>query len=298
VSWPPYSPLPGVTGVAALTGLALDDAAAALPIVAVKIDNDPRARGQWALDGADVIFEENVEYMTRFIALFHSRQPAEAGPVRSARSGDLYILAAMNRPVLAWSGGNAGVTQWVEAAAAAGRLVNLSALKVACYRREESRPRPHNLILSMSCARSRSAGAGPARPLFRFTTESDVPSGVPTPGFDVRMDGVRVRWDYDPATGRYLRSQDGASHLTAGGVRVAVTNVVVVYCTHIQSPVEPRSPAPVTVGSGRVVVHVGGLARSGTWRRAVDTDPWTFVADDGSEILLEPGTTWVQLARA
>lgn len=84
VSWPPYQPLPGVTGTAALTGLAIDDASAAVPIIAVKIDNTTAARGQWGLDGADVIFEENVESITRFVALFQSRQPAEIGPVRSA----------------------------------------------------------------------------------------------------------------------------------------------------------------------------------------------------------------------
>lgn len=326
VSWPPYQPLPGVTGTAALTGLAIDDATATLPIVAVKIDNTTAARGQWGLDGADVIIEENVESITRFIALFQSRQPAEVGPVRSARTGDLYILAAMNRPILGWSGGNAGVTAWVQSAASAGRLVNLSALKVACYRREASRQRPHNLVLDMACARAKGTGAGPARPLWQFvpapstpasaggdttagsapdSTASTTPTstiapmgpGTPTYEFDVKMDGVRVHWAYDAGTNRYLRFQDGKVHVTAGAVPITVTNVVVMTCQHIKSPAEPRSSVPVTVGSGRVVVYSGGKAHAGTWLRAVDTDPWTFVADDGTPIYLAPGTTFVELSR-
>ena len=328
VSWPPYQPLAGVTGTAALTGLAVDDATAALPIVAVKIDNTTAARGQWGLDGADVIFEENVESITRFIALFQSRQPAEVGPVRSARTGDLYVLAAMNRPILGWSGGNAGVTAWVESAAAAGRLVNLSALRVRCYRREASRQRPHNLVLDMACARAKGTGAGPARPLWKFLpttpaaatvpgpTDSSVPDpadstvatttpptqppqspGTPTIEFDVKMDGVRVHWAFDAGHGYYVRYQDGKVHVTAGAVPITVTNVVVMTCQHIPSPAEPRSSVPVTVGSGRVVVHTGGAARAGTWTRAVDTDPWTFIADDGTPILLAPGTTFVELSR-
>lgn len=323
VSWPPYQPLPGVTGTAALTGLAIDDATAALPIIAVKIDNTTAARGQWGLDGADVIIEENVESITRFIALFQSRQPAEVGPVRSARTGDLYILAAMNRPILAWSGGNAGVTAWVQSAAAAGRLVNLSALRVACYRREASRKRPHNLVLDTACARAKGTGAGPARPLWQFvptpsapestpgdpttggspastptTTGAPMGPGTPTYEFDVRMDGVRVHWAYDAGSGRYLRFQDGKVHVTAGAVPITVTNVVVMTCQHIQSPAEPRSSVPVTVGSGRVVVYSGGMAHAGTWIRAADTDPWTFVADDGTPIYLAPGTTFVELSRS
>lgn len=335
VSWPPYSPLPGVSGTAALTGLAIDDATALLPIVAVKIDNTRKARGQWGLDGADVVFEENVESITRFIALFHSRQPAEVGPVRSARTGDLYIVAAMNRPVFAWSGGNRNVTDWVEAAAAAGRLVNLSALRVRCYRREPSRPRPHNLVLDMACARAKAGAAGAARPLWGFTTtagattatatttvpvtDSSTPDsaisstsssttttspppptspGTPVTQFAVAMDGVRVSWMWDPANRMWLRYQDGAVHVTAGSVPLRFTNVVVVHCQHIQSPAEPRSRVPVTVGSGRVEVYRDGTVRTGTWSRADDTAQWTFTADDGTAMLLAPGTTFVELTRA
>lgn len=341
VSWPPYSPLPGVSGTAALTGLAIDDATALLPIVAVKIDNTRKARGQWGLDGADVVFEENVESITRFIALFHSRQPAEVGPVRSARTGDLYIVAAMNRPVFAWSGGNRNVTDWVEAAAAAGRLVNLSALRVRCYRREPSRPRPHNLVLDMACARAKAGDAGAARPLWGFTptgtsgttaattattaTPATVPTsdsitpdtaitpaptapttspppptspGTPVTQFAVAMDGVRVSWMWDPANRMWLRYQDGAVHVTAGSVPLRFTNVVVVHCQHIQSPAEPRSRVPVTVGSGRVEVYRDGTVRTGTWSRADDTAQWTFTADDGTAMLLAPGTTFVELTRA
>ncbi len=345
VSWPPYSPLPGVSGTAALTGLAIDDATALLPIVAVKIDNTRKARGQWGLDGADVVFEENVESITRFIALFHSRQPAEVGPVRSARTGDLYIVAAMNRPVFAWSGGNRNVTDWVESAAAAGRLVNLSALRVRCYRREPSRPRPHNLVLDMACARAKAGNAGAARPLWGFThaagstttataattttpvtptaaapasdattpdtagtttptapTTNNAPPptspGTPVAQFAVTMDGVRVSWAWDPAARMWLRYQDGAVHVTAGNVPLRFTNVVVVHCQHIKSPAEPRSRVPVTVGAGRVEVYRDGTVRTGTWSRADELAPWTFTADDGTPILLAPGTTFVELTRA
>ncbi|CAB4365722.1 unannotated protein [freshwater metagenome] len=291
VSWPPYSPLPGATGSAPLTGLAGGGDA---PIVAVKIDNSQPARGQWGLDGADVVFEENVEGVTRFIALFQSRQPAEVGPVRSARTGDLYLLSGMNRPILAWSGGNAGVTAWVQGAADAGRLVNLSALRVHCYRRDASKPKPHNLVLDVACARSKGIGAGAARPLWEFGT---VTTGTPTAAFDVRMNGGGVHWEWDATNGYYVRWMGGAVHTTAGGVPLTATNVVIVSCTHIPSPADGRSLVPVTVGSGKVTIHSGGLARTGTWVRALDTDPWTFIGDDGATLVLNPGTTYVELPK-
>jgi hypothetical protein len=290
--------LPGVTGFAPLTGLAVDDATASRPILAVKVDNHPAARGQWGLDGADVVFEENVEQLTRFVALFQSRQPAEVGPVRSARTGDIDVLAAMNRPVLAWSGGNKGVTKIVRAADAAGLLVDLSALRVNCYRRDGSRKSPHNLVLNTGCARANQDDAGPARQLWPFADPSVPVTGPPDGAFDVKMDGVAVRWQWDPVSGAYLRFQDGRQHVTAGGVPVAVTNVVVISAVHVPSPVDARTPEPQTVGSGRVAVHTGGTVRVGTWSRVLATDPWTFTADDGSPILLAPGTSFVELTRA
>ncbi|MTA40101.1 MAG: DUF3048 domain-containing protein, partial [Actinobacteria bacterium] len=54
-----------------LTGLAVTDPiAAGRPALAVKIDNHPIARPQTGLNKADIVFEENVEGITRFIAVF------------------------------------------------------------------------------------------------------------------------------------------------------------------------------------------------------------------------------------
>ncbi len=299
VSWPPYVPLPGVTGYAALTGLDVDPGTAARSAVAIKVDNARAARGQWGLDGADVVFEENVEGLTRFVAVFHSRDPIEVGPVRSARTGDLQVLAALNRPILGWSGGNPGVTAWVEAGDRAGLLVNLSALRHgSCYRRESSRKAPHNLVAKTECLRRVGATAGPARSIWSFLPSGQAPLGERTDTIDVAMDGVKVRWTWDPAVGRYLRFQDGKPHMTAGGVQISATNVVVMRTVHLPSQVDARTPEAQTVGEGAVVIYSGGVARAGIWRRAGQNDPWTFVTHAGEVMGLVPGTTFVELARA
>ena len=300
-TWAPYTPQAAQLGASPLTGTVLDEATSRLPVVVVKVDNARRARGQWGLDSADVVFEENVESLTRFVAVFHSRRPGEVGPVRSARTGDLALLEALNRPILAWSGGNPGVTSWVRSAAASGVVVDLSALRQgACYRRDGSRRVPHNLVLSLSCATDRgvAAGAGAPTALWSFLPEGEAPIGAPSDSFDVAMDGVQVRWVWDPATARYLRYQDGAPHTTAAGVHIGATNVVVLSVPHVPSTVDARTPEPQTVGSGAVAVHSGGVVRSGTWTRGSATAGWTFTADDGTTIGLLAGTTFVELTRA
>src|SRR5699024_3549017 len=53
-------------------------------IVGVMVNNHPDARPQSGLSQADMVFEILAEgHMTRFLALFHSEQPEQIGPVRS-----------------------------------------------------------------------------------------------------------------------------------------------------------------------------------------------------------------------
>jgi hypothetical protein len=293
--WPPYEPLPGVDGVAALTNLPADPATTTRPVLAVKIDNHPSARPHWQLDAADVIVEQLVEGgMTRFIALYHSRIPGAVGPVRSARTTDLPFLGAANRPVFAWSGGNPYVVASVSNADAAGLLVNRGAGRIwRCYRREPSRRIPHNLVADPSCLLASAPTAGPARPLWEFGPV-DEERGVEAPSFTLRIGAVSVGWDLD-ASGRYLRTQNDTSHVAASGTRISADNVIVITVAYKPSPADARSPEADTVGTGTVVVHRQGRSYAGTWYRAHHTDPFTFKFDDGTAILLTSGTSFVEL---
>ena len=198
--WPPYTPLPAVAGTAALTGLPAGPDVTSRPITAVKIDNYRLARPQYGLELADTVIELNVEGVSRFVALFHTNL-SEVGPVRSARTSDLDLLSAMNRPVFAYSGANVGVNAWIGSAASSGVLVDFSAQRNGCYRRTADRPGPHNLLFDVTCAVGLSPTAGPARPLWDIVAAWTPPAGtfVPDSTFTVPMDGVRVQWTWDPA---------------------------------------------------------------------------------------------------
>ena len=94
-----------------LTGApAADESILNRPALIVKIDNHPKARPQWGLNQADLVFEENVEQLTRFAAVFHSQGSDPVGPIRSGRLQDIDLLGSLNHPLLAWSGGNQKVT--------------------------------------------------------------------------------------------------------------------------------------------------------------------------------------------
>jgi hypothetical protein len=299
--WPPFEPLPALEGVAALTGVPADATITSRAILAVKIDNYRAARPQWGLEHADVIIEENVEGVTRFIALFHSRIPAHVGPVRSARTADLDILAGMNRPTFGYSGANGGVSAWIASAARSGVLVDFTAQRNPCYFRTPERRGPHDLLIEPPCVFDTVTTAGPARPLWDIDAGWSAPDGVattPDSTFQVAMDGVQIEWRWHPATGRYLRFQDGFAHLTASGTQVSAHNVVEIESHHVPSPVDSRSPNPITVGTGNAVLHRNGQAVAVTWSRLTPYEPFAFHhRATGTPVPLERGTTFVHLVR-
>ena len=299
--WPPFEPLPGIDGVAALTGLAVPGAVTERPIVAVKVDNYRLARPHIGLDRADAVLEVNVEGVSRFIALFQSRLPTGIGPVRSARTTDLDLLAAMNRPIFTYSGANPGVTAWIESAAASGVLVDRNAQHSGCYTRAPDRVGPHNLVLDPACVSASAPMAGPARPLWAIDAAWTVPAGAssgPDTTFEIAMDGVRVEWAWDSASRTYLRSQDGAPHVTETGARISASTVVELATVHVPSPVDARSPNVITLGSGEARVHRDGRAVAATWSRVRPYDPFTFrEATSGAVIPLDTGVTFLEFVR-
>ena len=159
-----FEPGAGVGGDGRVHRLARRREVTSRAALAVKIDNAVGGPPQWNLADADLVFEENVEGITRFVAVYQTNMPDRIGPVRSARTSDIDILASLNRPILAWSGGNPGVTLAVRGAHTYGWFSNLSAQSSGCFWRSATRGSPHNLLLDPACARDSATLAGPARP--------------------------------------------------------------------------------------------------------------------------------------
>ena len=123
--------------------------------LAVKIDDTEQGRPQSGLAEADVVFEEMVEGgLTRLLAVYQSRDPGTVGPVRSARSTDLSILAELGRPLFAWSGANPTFAAAVRGADIVD--VGFGAAPDA-YRRASGRPAPYNLYAAPGLLRDAAA---------------------------------------------------------------------------------------------------------------------------------------------
>lgn len=264
------------------------------PALAVKIDNVRPARPQWAVNEADIVWEEVVEGgFTRLVAVFHSQQPEVVGPVRSLRTSDPRILFNLNSPLLAHSGGNQGAIQTL----AISPLVDVGVLEEPSrYRREPSRRAPHNLMTSapeLWDAGGDRGGVPP--PVFRFREPGDELPDSARPISAVSIDyGETVVGYFWNGTG-WVRSQDGAPHTDADGDPIAPPNVIIQFIGYKPSQADLASPEADVFGNGVAWVLMDGHIIEGTWDRLDPSAPTSFRDQAGELIRLNRGRTWVAL---
>ncbi len=281
-----------------LTGTpAADESILNRPALVVKIDNHPRARPQWGLNQADLVFEENVEQLTRFAAVFHSQGSDPVGPIRSGRAQDIDLLGSLNRPLFAWSGGNSKVTSAIRKS----WLVDLShsvANEKGGYRRESSRNAPHNLLAETTklwTLAPEDAMPPVAQFEYRAADEPVTTASKPTIATKISMDGVKVMWEWNPDLLTFVRSQDDKSHVDMQDVRVTAQNVVVMSVVYGKSG---SSPVAKSVGSGEVWVYTAGVLVQGSWERTDPELPFVYKDINGEVIKFTPGRTWIEVIRA
>ncbi len=269
------------------------------PALLVKIDNVSAARPQSGINQADVVYEELVEYgLTRLAAIIHSTD-ATVGPVRSARTSDVDLLANLATPYFANSGMNGHVQGQINASDSVsvnhGSRPNL-------YRREPSRRAPHNLY-----AESVELRAGPAdksrmpQALFEYRRgeEALAKGAQDVRGVSINFGHTKVSYAWNAEHGGWARKQDGTAHVDIEGVQVMPENVIVQFVSYGRDEGgDARSPKAETVGSGRVMVLTNGKLIEGTWTREKPTAPLNLRTADGETIKLTPGKTWVALAPA
>jgi hypothetical protein len=267
--------------------------------IIVKIDNAEEARPQVGLNQADIVYEERVEGITRFAAVFHSTGMAPVGPVRSARSSDVDIVSSYNNPMFLWGGANGGVAAQVEGAEVVS--LNVDSAAVESKFRDDQRRAPHNLFINSTDAfwiDPGEAGSAPAQLQFQAADPAPNAGAAPAPGVNISYEGggVSVDYVYDPARLGWVRFQNGTPHVDSDGVAITPANVAILYTEYAASPADPRSPDAQTVGTGEATVFLGdGTVVQGTWSRDVATAPYTIVDTAGQPILFTPGRTWIAL---
>jgi hypothetical protein len=254
-------------------------------VLAVKIDNVRAARPQTGLGSADLVYGIEVEGgLSRLMAVFDSGHlPATVGPVRSARETDLQLLAAYNKPALAFSGAQSKLLPVLKGSGIQSRT------GTGAFFRNRSRPVPHNEFLH---TKGLTDGAGEAKDIgLRFSAKTPA-GGTPATVTSAAMPAARFTFTWDAP--RYRVSMDGSrSPWTAD-------NVIIQHVKVRESRFRSRTgfvPFSETVGQGTGVVLRDGRSYEVRWSRPT-ADSGTAYTRDGRTVPLRPGRTWIILAPA
>lgn len=311
---PTATPAPTPTPIVRwpLTGLvAQDGGAVKRRPLNVRLPNDPLARPQEGLAKADVVFEMIVEGgITRYAAIYHSQNPAAVGPVRSYRFSDLHLTQLLKGALVA-SGATNEETDAVTRSVNAGNMLSIDQVRqVAPYYRVGGRPAPNNLFANLEVARQTLNQIGGGTPVdvpslkFLPAVEHDPTAG----GFvgSVTATTVTIPFQREPATFTwdegskgYRRAQAGVRTVDpAGSAPILARNVIAIHTniwltTVVQDIFGSLGLDYRMTGGGKVSVFRDGRRQDGTWKRDNPLDQFTFFDQQGNEISLSPGQSWI-----
>lgn len=261
------------------------------PVLAVKIDNVEDARPQTGLGSADVVYVEPVEGgLTRLMAVYFGTPPPVIGPVRSARTTDLGVLAQYGKPALAYSGAAPEILPALHSAP----LVDASAGTVPnAYFRDDGRPSPHNLFVRPSLLPTAEA------PATRPESGSAPAGGVPATTFQVGYSAASFGFTWSASLHRWSITMDGTPVTsTDSGPVTAATVVEQRVDAHPGDPGESGvvagSPVARTVGTGAATVLRDGQSFAVTWTRPDPASPMRLTTPAGP-LPLAPGPVWILL---
>lgn len=304
---PPDGPIQPLTGIP----IDEDDELLEQPAVVVKINNNDGAarRALIGLDQADIVYEERIEgNATRFAAVFHSDLPDYVGSVRSGRTSDIDLVSNLRTPVFMYSGSNTGVARQLRDAEDNGVLIRIA--EDLGNRDVLFRDPPGGGVTSLranplGAVEDYAENASVPEPIFSFLKpDEDFTAGQEAGAalIDGLVPAVFV-WDADAE--RFVRYQapnqgnaiESATVLeTSDEVTIAVDNVVILFIDYTRSPIDPTSVDAQTIGQGEAWILSQGRMVLGTWARPFAPGGYALFDQDGNELELTPGKTWVSLS--
>lgn len=272
------------------------------PAVSVKIENLAVARPQSGMQEADIVWEQIVEGgITRFVTMYHSTIPDEVGSIRSVRPMDPGIIAPVGG-IVAFSGGQG---EYIDALAATGVQMFSSDRGNLGFYRNPNKPGGHNVYGNVNdwIAAADGDHQTPPPPQFKYAENAQGSSGAADPtvsSIDVGQTSyAKPSWSWSAEAGAWLRFEKGNPAVTPAGNQLTAANVIVlmmdVFDTAATDAAGAHVPETRMIDSGSGWVCSGGGCAEVTWSKATLAAPIVLTLADGSEALLAPGNTWIQM---
>ncbi len=263
----------------------------------VMIENSPDARPQSGLNDADIVYEAVAEGgITRFLAMFHDKEPKYVGPIRSARPYYIHWLLPFDASY-AHVGGSPDALRLIKQA----KVKDLDQFaNSGAYERVSSRYAPHNVYSGIDKLNkleeqknyktsnvlgfARKATETPAEQVKAATINLSISSAL-----------YNVSYKYGAKGNQYARYMGGKKHVDEKSGKQIYAKVVVALVMKKGLMPDGHHTKYATVGSGRMFVFQDGIVVKGKWKKDERNKQFSFTADDGTEIQLNPGNTWITI---
>jgi hypothetical protein len=289
------------------SGLELSDEVLNSRPVAVMIENSPDSRPQSGLINADIVFEVVDEYgVTRYVAVFSSKDTEIMGPVRSARIYYAEIARSFD-PIYSFWG------TYPDAYPSIIKLdmdvLDANSDAYVPYTnsgwRDKSRSNvtEHTAFMSTLAIKedaeefgySLEGGQSPLN--FKLDAVESERGSISDIVVDFSHDSYKVGFEFDQGLNKYYKSTGGEPHIDFESQEQLSVNNVIVLMTDIDGPIDQYGHMVVrTTGSheiGDAYFFMDGNVIEGTWGRTSAFDSFEFKDKEGNMVLFNRGCTWI-----
>ncbi len=269
------------------------------PITAV-IENSPEARPQSGLSDADLVYETVAEGgITRFLAVFQSRDPKEIGPVRSARPYFNTIANTWGAAMLHSGGSKAALSELN--AGVHKNLYDINEFFFGKYfSRDKIRQAPHNLyttrqkITELLTDKNELNWSPVSMWQFETVPTDQLVPEVTTLTIPFSFQLFEVKYNFDPTTRSYLRTLNNLPHTDRNNdLQISPANVIV-----LLTDITPTGDELLTMnirlsGTGPCYLFSAGKFKECRWEYSGGKHVYTDM--DGNPLKLQPGQTWIEI---
>ena len=303
---PPLEPLPLAESINALTGQARPEGmeAGARP-VAVIVANNQRSLPQRGLAAADVLVETLTEGgITRLMALYaDARAIPQVGPVRSTR--DQFVQLAAPLDAIQVHIGTSVYARNLLTVLEEKDIDGLYLGRTAFYfDTARSLPRPGGKLneycwftdaglIATGVGGTGVPTTGEVRALFNFAAEPAAASDEAAQISVAYSDQSTSGFNYNTETGLYDKTIFGSPHMDEDGTPLSYTNVLL-----LGTPITLKEDGLCSEfdfrGSTGWYFTAGGVTPI-TWQKGRPEDALRLFTDDGQELQVQPGKTYIGL---
>ena len=274
--------------------------------LAVIVENSLAARPQTGLIDADVIVEIVDEGgITRYVAIYSSKESDVIGPVRSARPYYAEIAKGFDSIFVFFGASKEGYERVVQLglpdlSAAADTIGNSGILAKARHWRDSSRVAPHNAYMSTISLRedSKNYGYKLNGSISPFKFKNDAPESnrgdVNTVIVNFSFPSFEAKYVYDKKTNSYKKYLGGVAHIDRNSGEQIIVKNIIVQITDITGPIDQYGHMAVrTTGQGEALYFMDGKVIEGTWIRNNYNEPYKYLDENGNEVKFNVGQTWI-----